>query len=70
MLFRSGWAILLSLKGYSPALVDFDRDLALQTIEDGGGAIDLASDRIYKHLKERLAEFMNKIAKIDIDRLP
>jgi DNA-binding transcriptional MerR regulator len=63
------WAILLRLKGNSPTLVDFDRDVVLKTIEDGGGAIDLASDRIYKHLKERLAGFMNKIAKMEIEQL-
>jgi DNA-binding transcriptional MerR regulator len=51
------WAILLRLKGNSPTLVDFDRDVVLKTIEDGGGAIDLASDRIYDWLNQRLKHF-------------
>jgi len=51
------WAILLRLKSYSAALVDFDRQLALKTIEDGGGVIDLASDRIYEWLNQRLKQF-------------
>lgn len=51
------WAILLRLKGYSPALVDFDRDVVLKTIEDGGGVIDLASDRIYDLLKIGIEKF-------------
>jgi DNA-binding transcriptional MerR regulator len=50
------WAILLGLKGDSPKLVSFDRQLVLETIEDGGGAIDLASDRIYDLLKQRTLE--------------
>jgi hypothetical protein len=51
------WAILLRLKGYSPALVDFDRDVVLNTIEEGGGAIDLASDQIHEWLQIRLKKF-------------
>jgi DNA-binding transcriptional MerR regulator len=47
------WAILLRLNGDSPKLIKFDRELVLKTIEDGGGAIDLASDRIYDSLKQR-----------------
>jgi hypothetical protein len=37
--------------------VDRDLDLALKTIEDGGGVIDLTSDRIYEWLNKRLKEF-------------
>jgi DNA-binding transcriptional MerR regulator len=50
------WTILLALQDPSPVLVDFDRDIVLRTIDRGGGAIDLGSDRIYQHLKERLVE--------------
>jgi hypothetical protein len=61
------WAILLRLKGYSPALVDFDRDVVLKTLEDGGGAIDLASDRIYEWLKSKLSGFYRQTTLFSVD---
>jgi hypothetical protein len=38
-----------------------DRALALETIERGGGILDLASDSIYQHLKRNLAEFKGEV---------
>ncbi len=54
---RKRWIIALGRKDYAPVLLNFDRDLALKTIEDGGGAIDLDSDRIYEWLKLGLEKF-------------
>ena len=63
------WGILLSLKGYSPTLIDFDLDLILKTIENGGGAIDLSSDRIYGLLKAKLTGFKRQGHLFNLDDL-
>ena len=55
------WMIALGIKDYSPAVLNFDRDFALETIERGGGILDLASDSIYQRLKQKLAEFKGEV---------
>lgn len=51
------WMIALIMQDRSPVVLDFDRDLALKTIENGGGIVDLASDHIYERLNKRLKQF-------------
>jgi DNA-binding transcriptional MerR regulator len=55
------WMIALGIKDYSPAVLNFDRDFALEMLERGGGIFDLASDSIYQHLKRNLAEFKGEV---------
>jgi DNA-binding transcriptional MerR regulator len=55
------WMIALGIKDYSPAVLTFDRDFALEMLERGGGIFDLASDSIYQHLKRNLAEFKGEV---------
>ncbi len=63
------WMIALGIRDSSPVVLNFDRDLALKTIENGGGIIDLASDSIYEWLNASLQQFGRQTYLFPLDEL-
>ena len=63
------WMIALGISDSSPVVLNFDRDFALKTIENGGGIIDLASDSIYESLKVGLSQYGRESYLFSLDEM-